>query len=60
MLWVGRGVVIIVAVIAYFIASSKAEGAQAIMEMVENAWGGLRLRLRAGGHPLPVLAQADL
>lgn len=40
MLWVGRGVVIIVAVIAYFIASSKAEGAQAIMEMVENAWGG--------------------
>lgn len=40
MLWVGRGIVIIVAVIAYFIASSKAEGAQAIMEMVENAWGG--------------------
>ena len=39
-LWVGRGVVLIVAVIAYFIASSKAEGAQAIMNLVENAWAG--------------------
>lgn len=39
-LWVGRIVVLIIAVIAYFIASSKAEGAQAIMEMVENAWAG--------------------
>ena len=40
LLWVGRAVVLAVAVIAYFIASSKAEGAQAIMDMVENAWGG--------------------
>lgn len=39
-LWVGRLVVIIVAVIAYFIASSKGEGAQAIMNLVENAWAG--------------------
>ena len=39
-LWVGRGVGLIVAVIAYIIASSKAEGAQAIMNLVENAWAG--------------------
>jgi len=39
-LWVGRAVVVIVAVIAFFIASSKAEGAQAIMNLVENAWAG--------------------
>lgn len=39
-LWVGRVIVIVVAVIAYFIASSKGNGAQAIMDMVENAWGG--------------------
>ncbi len=38
-LWVGRITVIIVAVIAYFIASSKGAGAQAIMNLVENAWG---------------------
>ena len=38
-LWVGRLVVVIIAVIAYFIASSKGSGAQAIMNMVENAWG---------------------
>lgn len=40
MLWIGRGVVLIVAVIAYFIASSKGDAAQAIMNMVENAWAG--------------------
>jgi sodium/proline symporter len=39
-MWVGRGVVVLVAVIAFFIASSKAEGAQAIMNLVENAWAG--------------------
>ena len=38
-LWVGRLVVIVVSVVAYFIASSKGSGAQAIMDMVENAWG---------------------
>lgn len=38
-LLVGRLVVIIVAIIAYFLASSKGSGAQAIMDMVENAWG---------------------
>ncbi len=37
-LWVGRIVVLIVSIIGYFIASSKAEGAQAIMNLVENAW----------------------
>ena len=39
LLWVGRAVVLAVAVVAYFIASSKGSGAQAIMNMVENAWG---------------------
>lgn len=39
-LWVGRIVVVIVAVIAFFIASSKGSGAQAIMNLVENAWAG--------------------
>ena len=35
-LWVGRGVVLIIAVIAYFIASSGSS----IMDLVENAWAG--------------------
>ncbi len=39
LLWVGRIVVVIVAIIAFFIASSKGEGAAAIMDLVENAWG---------------------
>ena len=39
-LWVGRIVVLIVAVVAYFIASSTSEGASSIMDMVGNAWGG--------------------
>ena len=39
-LWVGRAVVLIVAVVAYFIASGKGSGAQAIMNLVENAWAG--------------------
>ena len=39
-MWIGRIVVIIVAVIAFFIASSKGSGAQAIMNLVENAWAG--------------------
>lgn len=39
-LWVGRAIVLIVAIVAYFIASSKGSGAQAIMDMVENAWAG--------------------
>ena len=38
-MWMGRLVVVIVAIIAYFIASSEGQGAQAIMNMVENAWG---------------------
>ncbi len=38
-MWIGRITVLVVAVIAYFIASSEGEGAQAIMNMVENAWG---------------------
>jgi len=38
-LWIGRLTVIVIAVVAYFIASSKGSGAQAIMNMVENAWG---------------------
>ncbi|MCI8648474.1 MAG: sodium:proline symporter, partial [Firmicutes bacterium] len=39
-LWVGRLVVLLVAVITFFIASSKGAGAQAIMNLVENAWAG--------------------
>ena len=39
-LWVGRIVVLIVALVAYFIASSTSEGASSIMDMVGNAWGG--------------------
>ena len=39
LLWVGRLVVLAVSVVAFFIASSKGSGAQAIMNMVENAWG---------------------
>ncbi len=38
-LWVGRIVVIIISVVAYFIASSEGEAAQAIMNLVSNAWG---------------------
>ena len=39
-LWVGRAVVLIIAVVAYFIASSEGNGAQAIMALVSNAWAG--------------------
>ncbi len=39
MLNVGRLVVLLIAIVAYFIASSKGQGAQAIMNLVENAWG---------------------
>ena len=39
-LWVGRIVVLIISVVAYFIASSEGDGAQAIMNLVENAWAG--------------------
>ena len=38
-LWVGRIAVVAVSLIAYAIASSKGSGAQAIMNLVENAWG---------------------
>ncbi len=36
---VGRVVVVVIAVIAYLIASVGGTGAQAIMDLVENAWG---------------------
>ena len=38
-LMVGRVLVLALSVIAFFIANSKGSGAQAIMDMVENAWG---------------------
>lgn len=38
-LMVGRILVLVLSLVAYFIASSKGSGAQAIMDMVENAWG---------------------
>jgi len=39
-MWIGRAVVVVVAIVAFFIASSKGSGAQAIMDLVENAWAG--------------------
>lgn len=43
-LWVGRGVVAVVAIVAFFIAKSGLSGeskfASSIMDMVSNAWGG--------------------
>lgn len=36
---VGRILVLILSAIAFLIANSKGSGAQAIMDMVENAWG---------------------
>ena len=38
-LMVGRVLVLVLSAIAFFIANSKGSGAQAIMDMVENAWG---------------------
>ena len=38
-LWVSRFVVIVIAIVAYFIASSEGEAASAIMNLVSNAWG---------------------
>ena len=39
MILVSRIIVLVIAVIAYFIASSKGKAAQAIMDLVSNAWG---------------------
>ncbi len=39
MLWVSRIIVLVISVVAYFIASSKGKAAQAIMDLVSNAWG---------------------
>ena len=39
-LWVGRIVVLIIAAVAFMIASSEGNGAQAIMNLVSNAWAG--------------------
>ena len=39
MLWVSRLIVLLIAFVAYFIASSEGEAAQAIMNLVSNAWG---------------------
>lgn len=38
-LLIGRIAVVVIAIVAYIIASSKGAGAQAIMNLVENAWG---------------------
>lgn len=38
-LFVGRILVLVLSLIAFVIANSKGSGAQAIMDMVENAWG---------------------
>ncbi|MCR4676915.1 MAG: sodium/proline symporter PutP [Sphaerochaetaceae bacterium] len=39
LLWVGRLVVLAISLVAYFIASNHSSAAQAIMNLVENAWG---------------------
>lgn len=39
MMWVSRIIVLVIAVVALFIASSKGKAAQAIMDLVSNAWG---------------------
>ncbi len=39
LLWMGRLTVLVVSVIAYFIASARGSGAAAVMDIVENAWG---------------------
>lgn len=39
MLWVSRLIVLVIAVVAFFIANSKGKAAQAIMDLVSNAWG---------------------
>ena len=39
MLWISRIIVMVIAIIAFFIASSKGKAAQAIMDLVSNAWG---------------------
>jgi len=39
MLWMSRIIVMVIAIIAFFIASSKGKAAQAIMDLVSNAWG---------------------
>ena len=39
MLWISRVIVMVIAIIAFFIASSKGKAAQAIMDLVSNAWG---------------------
>ena len=40
-LFVGRVLVLVLSLIAFVIANSKGSGAQAIMDMVENAWGAV-------------------
>ena len=39
MLWVSRIIVLVISVVAFFIASSEGKAAQAIMDLVSNAWG---------------------
>lgn len=39
MLWVSRIIVLVISVVAFFIANSKGKAAQAIMDLVSNAWG---------------------
>ena len=39
-LWVGRGVVVLISIIAFVIAAVGGSGAQAIMNLVECAWAG--------------------
>lgn len=59
-LWIGRIVVVIVALIAFLLASSKGSGAQAIMNLVENAWGLLRIGIRTDDSAFAFLEKIQL
>ena len=59
-LLVGRVLVLVLSLIAFAIANSKGSGAQAIMDMVENAWGAFGSVLRPHHPALPLLEALQL
>ena len=58
-LLVGRVLVLVLSLIAFAIANSKGSGAQAIMDMVENAWGAFGA-FRPHHSALPLLEALQL
>lgn len=57
---VGRILVLVLSAIAFLIANSKGSGAQAIMDMVENAWGAFGASFGPTILLSPVLAALQL